>query len=70
MSTAIIYSPIKNEVNSTSPDYTLIKRVTETSNRYISSTPQNSKLSVAEVPFRRNINELIQHIDVKSLPNK
>ena len=51
----------------TSPDYTLIKSVTDTSNRFISSTPQNSKLRVAEVPFRRNTNELIQHIDVESL---
>ena len=54
----------------TSPDYTLIKSETETSNRFISSTPQNSKLRVAEVPFRRNTNELRQHIDVESLTKK
>ena len=54
----------------TSPDYTLIKSVTDTSNRFISSTPQNSKLRVAEVPFRRNTNELRQHIDVESLTKK
>ena len=40
----------------------MVKSVTETSNRYISSTPPNSKLRVAEVPVRRNTTEL-KHIN-------
>ena len=45
--------PLKKQVNSTtSPEYTMVKSVTEISNRYISSTPPNSKLRVAQVPVK------------------
>ena len=56
-------------ISSTFPKLCPPEKKTDTSNRYtsINSTPQNTTLRVAEVPSRRNTNEFIQHIDVKSL---
>ena len=60
----------ENQVDSktTNLDYTLIKSVTEkaTQVQIISSILRTSTLRVAEVPVGRNINELLQHMIVKS----